>query len=165
MASTTSSLEFKDLKNPAVAWVTAGGVGYLKPAPGTWGSLVALMVWWFLLGDLPFVYQGLVVTGYLLVSWASCEYVCRHYDIEDAQEIVADEVAGMWLVLIWLPQIWWLALIGFALFRLLDITKPLAIGWLDREIKGGTGVMLDDVVVGLVAGGVLKLALFFYGMI
>ena len=164
MGSTTSSLEFKALSNPAVLWVTVGGVGFIKPAPGTWGSVVALILWWFFLADLSLPLQAAIACVYAGLSWALCAYVCRRFDIDDAPEIVADEVAGMWLTLMWLPQVWWIALIGFALFRLLDISKPYVIGWLDREVRGAGGVMVDDVVAGLVAGVVLKVALLLAGL-
>ena len=62
----------------------------------------------------------------------------------------------MWLALAFLPPIWWLVLLAFGLFRLLDILKPGPIGWLDREVKGGLGVMLDD----LLAGGVVAIVLY-----
>lgn len=64
----------------------------------------------------------------------------------------------MWLALTFLPPLWWLVLLAFALFRLLDILKPGPIGWLDREVKGGLGVMLDDLLAGAVVGIVLYVA-------
>ncbi len=61
----------------------------------------------------------------------------------------------MWLALMLMPRLWWVALCAFLLFRLLDIAKPGPIGWLDRTVGGGLGVMADDLLAGLITGGVL----------
>ena len=100
MGSTTSKLELRHLKDPAVVWVTNAGVGYLRPAPGTWGSLAALALWWFWLGKLPLEVQLAIAAVYTAVSFALCSYVCRRYELDDAPQIVADEVAGMMLALV-----------------------------------------------------------------
>jgi phosphatidylglycerophosphatase A len=75
----------------------------------------------------------------------------------DRQEIVIDEVVGFLITMVWLPMTWQAILIGFLLFRLLDITKPLFIGYLDRKIQGGLGVMIDDIAAGVVASLVMQL--------
>jgi phosphatidylglycerophosphatase A len=159
VGSSTSTLEPRAAKDPAVLWVTGFGVGYLKPAPGTWGSAAALAVWWFAIAEFSVAVQVGTVVGYTLLSWVLTSYVCRRYALDDAPQIVADEVAGMWLALLVLPMIWWVVLLAFGLFRLLDITKPWIIGWLDRQVPGGAGVMVDDVVAGIAVGFVLKLSL------
>lgn len=92
---------------------------------------------------------------YLAVSVWACELVSRHFGVKDAGEMVADEIVGMWLALFALPALWWVVLLGFVLFRILDIRKPWIIGWLDREVPGGLGVMIDDVVSGIVTAGVI----------
>ena len=92
---------------------------------------------------------------YFFIGWLCSSLITKRYGVADAPEIVADEIAGMWLALALLPQVWGLALAAFALFRWLDIVKPGPVGWLDREVKGGLGVMLDDVVAGLITGTVL----------
>ena len=154
----TSVLEPKELRRPDVLWATGLGVGFAKPAPGTWGSVAALAVWWLWLHDLPPPVQLAIATTYFLVGWWCSSSVCRRYQVKDAPQIVADEVAGMWFALAFAPYNVWAAVAAFGLFRLLDITKPGPVGWLDREVGGGLGVMLDDVVAGLCAGGVLWLA-------
>ena len=95
---------------------------------------------------------------YFFSGWWCSYLIARRYGVDDAGQIVADEVVGMWLALALLPAIWWLAALAFMLFRWLDIAKPGPIGWLDREVKGGLGVMLDDVAAGAVAGIVLYFA-------
>lgn len=150
----------KQLLYPDVFIATGFGVGLAPAAPGTWGSLAALLVWWFWLAELSTNWQLIAAGLYFLVGWLCSSLISKRYGVADAPEIVADEIAGMWLALALLPQFWWAALAAFALFRWLDIAKPGPIGWLDREVKGGLGVMLDDVVAGLITGAVLYFSLF-----
>ena len=143
-------------------WATLFGVGFVRWAPGTFGSLGALLIWWALLAPLPWPVQLLVAVAYTLLSVWLTSVVMRRYGVKDAPEIVADEVAGMWLALLALPQSVLLALLAFSLFRVLDILKPWPIGWLDRNAPGAWGVMLDDVVAGLLTMVVLQLSLFLF---
>ncbi len=159
MVIDTSTLSPKALANPAVLWASFFGVGFLRPAPGTWGSIAALLCWWFVLADLPVQVQLGIVVLYSLSGWWVSSLVCRRYQLQDAPEIVADEVAGMWLALAFLPALPWVGLAVLLLFRLLDIAKPGPIGWLDRTVKSGLGVMLDDLVAGLAAGGIVFIAI------
>lgn len=149
-----TKLSFRDLRHPDLLLATALGVGFLRPAPGTWGSAFAVLLWW-LLPALQ-VWEGLLIAALAtLLGWWLCERVSRRLNIGDAGELVIDEVAGMWFALALSPRgLWWMAA-AFLLFRLLDIAKPGPIGWCDRHIKGGLGVMADDVVAGIAVGGVL----------
>ncbi len=157
-ATTTSGLEPGDLKHPDVLFASACGIGYCRPAPGTWGSAAAVLVWWFWLSAYSPLIQLAICAACFFIGWWCSSRICRRHDVADAPQIVADEVAGMWLALAFLPAIWWLTLIAFGLFRALDIFKPGPIGWLDRELKGGLGVMADDVLAGIVVGIVLQLS-------
>ena len=123
---------------------------------------MAVVFWWFILAGLPWFIQLLIVALYFASGWLASAIVARRYQVDDASEIVADEVAGMWLALIFVPQIWWGALLAFGLFRCLDILKPGPIGWLDRNVHGGLGVMLDDLLAGAV---IAALCLLLGGMI
>ncbi len=159
----------KFLQNEIPAMITTFmGAGLLKPAPGTWGTLAALPV--FLLIHLYGGFVGVVlatvaVTG--IGTWAT-EQATRGKDNHDPSEIVIDEVAGMWIAL-WpvsfgaiyanahVLDLWpgWVA--AFLLFRLFDITKWGPVGWADRR-DDAIGVMLDDVIAGVMAGvGVIVL--------
>ena len=85
-------------------------------------------------------------------------YAIRSYygGQDDPGAVVIDEVAGQWLTL--LPAattVWWHWLAGFALFRFFDIVKPWPVGWADRRVKGGLGVMVDDIIAGAYAGVLL----------
>lgn len=122
-----------------------GGVGFLRPAPGTWGSAVVLPV--ALLGPGAAALLAMVLLGVGL--WALRRLPEAS---EDADWIVIDEGAGMALALAALPGFSWQGvLLAFLLFRLLDIWKPGPIGWADR-LPGPVGVMADDVVAGALAG-------------
>ena len=148
---------------------TVFGVGYLRPASGTWGSLVALPWGWLLhvLGGFPLLTLGITV-AFLAGCWATQQMTAGSED-HDPSEIVIDEVVGQWISLLplsiasWrmgidITVMWpgWIA--AFALFRLFDITKPWIIGWADRR-GDPLGVMLDDVIAGVFAAiGVVALA-------
>jgi len=133
---------------------TMGGVGWLKPAPGTWGSLVVLPA--ALLGPLPALLLAIFVT---LIGFYAVRDVLRETPDQDPGWIVVDEAAGMLIALAGLSMTAsiWGVLIAFGLFRIFDILKPWPISWADRQ-KGAFGVMLDDVVAGALAALALILA-------
>ncbi len=140
-------------------WLTAFGLGFLRPAPGTWGSLGGLIFWWFFLAGLSVLTQLLIIAGYFCISWWLCSRLINRLGIQDEPQIVADEVAGVWLALIFAPQVWWVALLAFGLFRFFDIAKPGVVGWLDENVHSGLGVMADDMIAGLISAGIVWLAL------
>jgi len=151
---------FRDLRDPSLLLATWFGAGLLPKAPGTWGSLAALPFAWglYALGG-----SHLLAAATLLVFLVGCwaaQKAIGSTGLEDPQLVVIDEVAGQWLVLALTPPDLIHYLIGFGLFRALDITKPWPAGWSDRTIKGGIGVMLDDVlaaIYGLLAMQALEL--------
>ena len=145
----------RHLTQPSVLWLTAGGLGFLRPAPGTWGSLGAWVFWWFLLSSLTWQTQLGIVTAYFLLSWRLCDGLVARLGVKDEPQIVADEVAGMWLALVWLPQSLGWALAAFVLFRLADIFKPGPIGLLDRKLHSGLGIMADDLLAGALCAALL----------
>ena len=110
----------------------------------------ALVVWWFFLSEMTILQQILIIAIYTLISIYACHRVCRDFAVKDAGEMVADEVIGMWIAMLAMPQSLWLALLGFALFRFLDIRKPWLIGKIDVSVDGGLGVILDDILAGIV---------------
>jgi phosphatidylglycerophosphatase A len=146
---------------PARMIGTVLGVGYLRPAPGTWGSLVALPWAWLLhvIGGFPLLAFG-IVAAFFMGWWATSKIIEGQED-HDPSEVVADELVGQWIALLplsiaaWRMEIdilvmWpgWIA--AFAFFRLFDIWKPWIIGWADRR-GDALGVMLDDVFAGVFA--------------
>jgi phosphatidylglycerophosphatase A len=140
--------------DPACLLATWFGAGRLPRAPGTWGSLVALpfaaaLTW--LAGPWLVLLATLAVFG--LGVWASDRYMAA-FGVHDPAAIVVDEVVGQWLTLALLPLSPVAYLLGFVLFRILDMVKPWPARWIDRTMAGGVGVMLDDVVAGIYAGAI-----------
>jgi phosphatidylglycerophosphatase A len=138
--------------HPVTLIATWFGAGLIRGAPGTWGSLAALpcAAGLHLLGG-PWLLAGATGLAALAGIWASARYAAA-LGSGDPGAVVIDEVAGQWLALLPLPlDLWWYAA-AFALFRLFDIAKPWPIGWLDRNVHGGLGIMADDLAAGLAAG-------------
>jgi len=139
---------------------TVFGAGYFPYASGTFGSLVALLPGWYLLhlGIWPLI-AGAIISLWVGV-WASGEYEARS-GVKDHSRIVIDELCGQWIALIPLAvysptdSIVADLFAAFLLFRLFDIWKPWPIRLIDRHVKGGAGVMFDDVLAGMCAGGIL----------
>ena len=143
--------------HPAVLVATWFGSGLLPVAPGTWGSLFALPFAWVIQGR--WGASGLLAAAAIVFAagcWASA-VVIRASGVKDPGSIVVDEVAAQWLVLAAAPRELWLYAIGFLLFRVADILKPWPASWADRRVPGALGVMLDDVVAAIYAGGILAL--------
>jgi phosphatidylglycerophosphatase A len=146
-------------RHPAAVLATWFGAGLLPRAPGTWGSAAALPLAWLLVAwGGPTALALAVVVVSAVGWWASAVYVTRT-GRDDPGEIVIDEVAGQWLALIFVPLDPLLYLAAFAAFRLFDIKKPFPVGWLDRHIDGGLGVMADDIAAGLYAMAIMQIAL------
>ncbi len=144
-----------NFKHPATWVATWFGSGLMQPAPGTWGSIGALPFGIALLffGGVPALLLGLAVVC-AIGLWA-CREVERMTGDEDAPYIVIDEVAGIFIALIPAGLSPLSILAAFALFRFFDIVKPWPVSWLDRELPGAWGVMLDDVMAGIYAALVL----------
>ncbi|GLQ34326.1 phosphatidylglycerophosphatase A [Amylibacter marinus] len=132
--------------------------GLIRPAPGTWGSLAALPFAWAMLWFGFGVWCLLLASAliFLLGWWATYEETKGKAD-HDPSEIVIDEVVGQWLALIPVfagvhlgMSLWFSFALGFGLFRLFDITKPFPVSWADR-MDTALGVMLDDVIAGIMA--------------
>ena len=133
-------------------------MGYLKPAPGTWGSLAAVLFWWFLAPAQLVPQLGLIVIVTAGGIWAAGRME-RLSGGRDPSIVVIDEVVGMWCALLAAQQVVWHYLVAFTLFRVLDIVKPGPIRRLEA-LPGGWGVMLDDLAAGIVTlGAVLALRL------
>ena len=136
---------------------TGFGSGFFPGAPGTFAGGIALLIWYglyLLLSSYILVLTTifLIVATTLIGGWTS--NVMEKYWGEDPRAVVIDEYVGTWIPLLVAPSgeyTIWLAIIGFALFRLIDIFKPLGCRWIDQNIKGGWGVMLDDVLAGFYA--------------
>ena len=131
---------------------TLGPIGRLRPAPGTWGSLAGVGSGVALLSAGSFIFEAAIIIVSLLGIFAANAYETLSGK-KDASEVIIDEVAGQWIVLLVIPldPLWVVA--AFAVFRLLDITKLGPIGMAEKW-PGGVGVMADDIIAG-VLGAVL----------
>jgi phosphatidylglycerophosphatase A len=145
------------LRHPA-GWLASGfGSGFSPRAPGTVGTIVALLPWlWLRTLPLP-LYAIAIVVSFAVGVWAST-WVVRRSGIQDPQVVVWDEFVGVWIALAAAPTGWIWMLAGFALFRLFDIWKPWPVRWADEQLHGGLGVMLDDVFAGIYALIMMQLA-------
>jgi phosphatidylglycerophosphatase A len=137
-------------------WLAVGfGSGLAPKAPGTFGTLAAVplvvLAWWSLPAlhyavlSLPLIGLGIYASGRTATDFA----------IKDPGAIVIDEWAGLWLSALWLPFSWLNLLAVVLLFRVFDIAKPWPVSWADRRLSGGFGIMMDDVIAGLMTCGVV----------
>jgi phosphatidylglycerophosphatase A len=140
------------------AWTigTFLGAGLLKPGPGTYGSIAAVLLWFgaaHLLHPAPVALAiGTAIAALVatLIGIPAATIVARESGREDPGHVVIDEVAGQLIALIAIPADWRHAVVSLLLFRIFDILKPPPIRQLER-LPGGTGIMLDDVAAGLFA--------------
>lgn len=131
------------------------GSGLAPILPGTIGSLAGLP-FVIVLSSLGAVYTGIFILIIIpLAIWASAVSQ-RLLSRNDPPEVVIDEVAGIFLSLFLLPPSWLNIILGFFLFRIFDILKPFPIGFIDRNMKGGLGIVLDDILAGIYANICLR---------
>jgi phosphatidylglycerophosphatase A len=130
------------------------GSGLVPKAPGTMGSLAILLLYpvWLWLGFMPSLIAMIIMS---IVGIYICGRTADIMQVHDDGRIVWDEFAGQsitLLPLIYLANLaWWWILPAFILFRLFDVWKPFPIGWADQHVSGGLGIMLDDLIAGLMA--------------
>ncbi len=141
--------------HPASLLATWFGSGLLPKAPGTWGSLAALP-FAFAIASLagPWGLLAAVLAVTVAGLWAADVYAARS-GADDPGEVVIDEVAGQWLALVPAALDPRLYAVAFLAFRFFDIVKVWPAGWLDRNLKGGWGIMLDDLAAGIYAGALV----------
>ena len=153
---TMSKLSTKVWQDPSYFIAFGFGSGLLPVAPGTWGTLAAIPIYWLLLNTGSLVYLISVIVCFLLGVVVS-DKVTRELGVQDYKGIVWDEVVGFLLTMFLAPVgiVW--TLLGFLLFRLFDVWKPAPIGWVDEHVHGGLGIMLDDVLAAIPAWLVLQL--------
>ena len=154
---------------------TIFGIGYLRPAPGTWGSLVALVLAIFIVetfGVIEFVFALVLIC--VIGWWATSDYL-KQIKTKDPSEVVIDELVGQWIAVLPIAisafyfklepfDLWpgWIS--SFLFFRIFDILKPSLIGWADEK-NGALGVMLDDIFAGIAAAiCTITLAVLYHGL-
>ncbi len=142
-------------RNPVHFLAFGFGLGAAPVAPGTFGTLAALPFFWLMSPlALPAYLAVLLVLG--LVGIWLCHVTSRDLGVHDHSGIVWDEIVGYLITLAAAPPGWEWLLAGFVLFRFFDILKPWPISWLDKQVHGGLGIMLDDVLAGIFAWAVLQ---------
>lgn len=157
----------------AVIIATGGGAGFVPIAPGTWGSLVGLLIAYGLIAAFKqnvVLLQNLLIVVSVVLSWVGIWAGTRAETVfgkKDSGQIVIDEVCGQVISFVFIAPFlaglgerwrWWM-IPGFLLFRAFDIFKPFPINGL-QSLTGGVGVMMDDVIAGIYAAALMSLALF-----
>lgn len=140
-----------NLKNPIHFLAVGFGSGLIGKAPGTWGSLAGL-IFAILLWNLTRcsgLFIALSLIGFVLGCYL-CQKTSQDLGIHDDGRIVWDEMVAIWLIFAFLPEYNWLYyLLTFGFFRLFDIWKPYPIRYVDQQLQGGLGIMVDDILAAL----------------
>jgi len=139
-------------------FATGLGTGFLPGAKGTYGTVVGVLLYAAVQGFTPPLYLLFLVTFFFLSVWAAGQAEA-YFEETDSGKIVIDEILGYLVTMAFLPFRWDYILAGFIAFRLFDITKPFPIRQLERNIKGGFGVVLDDLAAGVLANLVLQVGI------
>ncbi|MBL4281855.1 phosphatidylglycerophosphatase A [Vibrio fluvialis] len=147
---------------------TGFGSGLSPVVPGTMGTL-ASVPFYLLLAQLPLTLYIVVVIAASLIGIKICQVTSDDMQVHDHGSIVWDEFAGFWITMLIVPVLelpvfeWKWLLAGFVLFRFFDMVKPWPIGWLDKRVHGGLGIMLDDLVAGVMSALALALVGYWAG--
>ena len=148
MSDKNRKIHFCELKDPIVFIAMGLGSGLSPKAPGTAGTLATVPLVYFLQQQTLMVYMLVTLFVLLTGSWV-CGYAAKVLKVHDHSGIVYDEVAGFLITMFMIPAGWQWMLAGFILFRFFDAVKPWPISWIDKNIHGGFGIMVDDVVAGV----------------
>ena len=138
------------LSNPIQFLALGFGSGLAPKAPGTFGTLAAIPLYLVMSGLSPQVY-GLITLFLAIVGIYICGYCAKAVNVHDHPAIVWDEIVGYLITMFMMPVSLTNIVLGFLLFRVFDILKPWPISILDKKVKGGFGIMIDDVVAGFMA--------------
>ncbi|MBY7859928.1 phosphatidylglycerophosphatase A [Vibrio fluvialis] len=156
------------MTNPWHLLATGFGSGLSPVVPGTMGTL-ASVPFYLLLAQLPLTLYIVVVIAASLIGIKICQVTSDDMQVHDHGSIVWDEFAGFWITMLIVPVLqlpvfeWKWLLAGFVLFRFFDMVKPWPIGWLDKRVHGGLGIMLDDLVAGVMSALALALGGYWAG--
>lgn len=159
MTTSVPEVTFRRLiKRPACFLAYGFGAGLAPKAPGTFGTLVGLPIYFIIQDWSLSAYLAFVLAAFMLGIWL-CQRTVDWLKRDDPSEVVWDEIVGYLLTMTFAPPGWEWMLVGFVLFRFFDILKPWPVSLADRKVHGGFGIMLDDVLAGLMAAagvGVLQ---------
>lgn len=166
----TNPISRISLANPWHLLATGFGSGLSPIVPGTIGTLASIP-FYLLLVQLPlWMYIGVVIVA-SIIGIKICQVTSDDMKVHDHGSIVWDEFAGFWITMLVVPWFniavfdWKWIVTGFVLFRFFDMVKPWPIGWLDKRVHGGVGIMVDDLVAGVMAAVSLGLVGYWAGWI
>ncbi|MDH3466310.1 MAG: phosphatidylglycerophosphatase A [Gammaproteobacteria bacterium] len=160
--ATHSGAEPREIWRQPVPFLAFGfGSGLASSAPGTCGTLVAVPLAWWLTGLPVNAYAGVVLAAFAF-GIAICADTTQRLGVADHPAIVWDEIVGYMAALLWLPRTWWVFAAAFVLFRIFDIAKPWPIGVADRCLKGGFGIMVDDLLAAVYVNLILQVAVHYF---
>ena len=150
--------KFPNLKNPFHLLATLGGIGMVPIAPGTFGSIAAWLIFVYLSHFISMINMIILTILFCILSIWICNQASKNLENKDHKSIVIDEFVGIWIAL--LPVLFVAnsqfertvyALAALIFFRLFDILKPFPISYFDKNYKNGFGIVIDDVISGLIA--------------
>lgn len=152
-----------NFREKGVLFLSSGGfVGNIPFAPGTFGSLVGLLLCFFLSKVNLWISLPLILL-FIVLAVGVCNRAQQLLEEKDPGCIVIDEISGMLISLAGITFNWISAISGFILFRLLDILKPYPIRAIEKKFSGGAGIVLDDLAAGIVSNFLLRIAIFWSG--
>lgn len=135
-------------KNPIELIACGFGIGAIPWMPGTFGTILGIIFYIFLSRFSLLTY--IIIAIFLFIFGVIiCDITNRRFGTFDHPAAVWDEIVGFLFVMIGIPKVWYYIFIGFILFRIFDVWKPWPISWLEKNIIGGLGVMIDDIVAAL----------------
>jgi phosphatidylglycerophosphatase A len=129
-------------------------VGYIPLAPGSWGSLLTFILVWILVPENFYLLGGIALIIFLISIWSAGG--AEKLFGKDNRKIIIDECSGMLVSFLFLPKVFFLYILAYVIFRILDVVKPPPIRRFE-EIKGGLGITLDDVVAGIYTNLILQI--------
>lgn len=144
------------MRSPSLLLAFGFGSGLAPKAPGTFGTLASIPLWLLLIQLSAPLYWMLIVVA-TIVGVYICNVASTKLQVHDHPGIVWDEFVGFWIAMSMVTPQLGPIICGFLLFRFFDIVKPWPIGWLDKKVDGGLGIMLDDIVAGVYAAILLSL--------
>ncbi len=150
----------RSLKEKIILFISLGfGTGFMKFAPGTWGTLPGVFFAYFLM---PHHITHIIITVFIsIVGIWFCSKASKILNVHDFGGIVIDEIAGVLITFLFFTPTWYILVLGFLWFRLFDILKPFPIKWIDKKVSGGFGIMVDDTVAGIFAWVCLYITIYF----
>lgn len=156
----TKPTSYLRMSNPWHLLAIGFGSGLSPVVPGTMGTLASIP-FYLLLMHLPLLWYVIVLIMASVIGVTICQRTSHDMKVHDHGSIVWDEFVGFWITMLVVPVLhldpwnWKIIVAGFVLFRLFDMVKPWPISWFDKNVAGGFGIMIDDIVAGGIAALVL----------